>query len=165
MIALLLLIINFVLSIPAPTVTVPPVGVLTGPIAPIAMAPDGSWIAFVSSAGLGDDERMGRVQVWDLRTGTLDRSFPVPGIWRAAAVAVSPDGRWLAYPGYENNSRAIRLYDFRTGKGVRTITGVGDDSHPIGFSRDGKEMYSSGTGGRRREPRRGVVYRRRFEAP
>jgi WD40 repeat protein len=125
-----------------PQVHVPTAGLSAGPIKPVAVAPDGSWAAFVSMGAVCDydkDEGMGRVQVWDLRTGTLDRSFPAPGIWRAEPVVVSPDGRWLAYPGY----RDILLHDFRTGARLHSFRDVGEENYPLGFSPDGKELYSA----------------------
>src|SRR5262249_45923431 len=84
----------------------------------------------------------GRVQVWDLKTGTLERSFPAPGIWRQEGVVVSPDGRCLAHFGHLDGQAGIRLHDFRTGKWVRTICEP-SAYFPVGFSADGKELSTS----------------------
>ena len=138
-----------------PRVYLPSSELSSGPIRPVAMARDGSWAAFVSMGGICDydkDEGMGRVQVWDLRTGTLDRSFPAPGIWRAEPVVVSPDGRWLVYPGYRDYKSEFRLHNFQSGARIHAFRDVGAEGYPIGFSPDGKELYSTahpGNGGSR----------------
>jgi WD40 repeat protein len=113
------------------------------------MAPDGSWVAFMSLGGIGDPEDLGvsRVQVWDLATGTLDRSFPLHNLDRDAVPVVSPDGRWLAYECYADYRTEIRVFDFRTGRRVWTLRNFGRDSLPVGFSADGSEMYSAAHGG------------------
>ena len=124
-----------------PRVHVPTAGLSAGPIRPVAVAADGSWAAFVSMGAICDyehDVSFGRVQVWDLRTGTLDRSFPAPGVWRAEPIVVSPDGRWLAYPGYENYKHTICLHDFRTGARIHALRDAGEENQPVAFSPDGR---------------------------
>jgi WD40 repeat protein len=138
-----------------PRVHLPTTQLLAGPGKPVAMAPDGSWIAFVSLGGICDYEKdgfTGRVQVWDLRTGTLDRSFAAPGIFRAEPVVVSSDGQWLVYPTSRDYKPEIGLHDFRTGARIHAFRDVGNENYPLGFSPDGKALYSAkypGNGGKR----------------
>jgi WD40 repeat protein len=131
---------------PPAAVSLPTSELVAGPAKPIAIAPDGSWIAFVAMGGIGDPERpagSGRVQVWNLKTGALDRSFIAPGIWLQNEVPVAPNGRWLALPTHVDGKNEVCVYDFRTGKLTCTIRDAGTEYAPVGFSADGKELYTA----------------------
>jgi WD40 repeat protein len=62
------------------------------------------------------------------------------------ALALSPDGRWLAAGGWLTGTReesdAIRLYDFATGKLVALLKGHANVISALAFSPDGKWLIS-----------------------
>jgi len=107
----------------------------------LAVAADGGWAAFSATAS---------IQVWNLRTGALDRIIRIPSTQYDHRLLVDPRGKWAAYvtgPGVWR----LQLFDFRTGE-RKAITGdLGDTVHPLGFSADGGEVYttesSNGGGG------------------
>ncbi len=59
------------------------------------------------------------------------------------AVAISPHGRMVATGGGSNNE--VRLWNPRTGKLVRTLSGVGRAIWSVGFSKDGRSIAWGGT--------------------
>lgn len=59
------------------------------------------------------------------------------------AVAISPDGRMVATGGGSNNE--VRLWNPRTGKLVRALSGVGRAIWSVGFSKDGRSIAWGGT--------------------
>ncbi len=64
-----------------------------------AVSPDGRWLAVPAVVELEDDVQ-GRLQVWDLRTGTLDRVVPSPApVGPLTSAFFSADGRHLVTQG------------------------------------------------------------------
>ncbi len=64
-----------------------------------AVSPDGRWLAVPAVVELEDDIQ-GRLQVWDLRTGTLDRLVPSPApVGPLTSAFFSADGRRLVTQG------------------------------------------------------------------
>jgi tricorn protease len=56
-------------------------------------------------------------------------------------VAVSPDGRWLAYTEDQPNyASALKLYEFATGQRISVASGDADAASPA-FSRDGQYLF------------------------
>src|SRR5215472_17215107 len=82
----------------------------------ITFTPDGKYLV-----SAGEDKV---IRVWDWRTGKTVRTIRGqvgPGSeGKVFAMALSPDGRWLAvggwFPGTRDQSDAIRLYDFANGE-------------------------------------------------
>jgi WD40 repeat protein/uncharacterized caspase-like protein len=112
----------------------------------LVFTPDGKQIV---SAGLDK-----LIRVWDWQTGTTVRTIrghigsgPEGVIY---AIALSPDGRWLAAGGFmapghgvrDGEVGDIRLYDFVSGKLVGLLRGHADVVNSLAFSRDGKLLIS-----------------------
>ena len=83
----------------------------TRPVAAVAVAPDGSWLA----SG-GQD---GTVRIWDVATGR-ERAILDGHTSVVTAVAVAPDGSWLASGGDDGT---VRIWDVATGQ-TRTLMRV-----------------------------------------
>jgi tetratricopeptide (TPR) repeat protein len=94
------------------------------------------------------------IRVWDWQTGSTMRTIRgqvAPGPeGRIFAIALSPDGRWLAAAGWmaqgfwprSNEVGDIRLYDFATGNLVGLLRGHGDAVNSLAFLPDGKLLIS-----------------------
>jgi WD40 repeat protein/serine/threonine protein kinase len=110
----------------------------TESVAPdVAFSPDGRSIAAAENSGLS-----GRVRVWDLRRGKLDRSFPAAGeglIELCQAVAYSPDGKLLAAGGVD---RLVHVWDAATGAKKYRLVGHQRALGKLAFSRDSRRLVS-----------------------
>ena len=106
----------------------------------VAVAPDGTWLA------TGGEDRT--VRIWDMATGTVTRTLTLtpydhPEVADAAdsvsavsvkAVAVAPDGTWLAATGTDG---AVRIWDMATGTLTRALTGNPGLVGAVAISPDG----------------------------
>jgi WD40 repeat protein len=75
-----------------------------GGVTALAAAPQGRWLF---SGGRND----GSVRIWDLATGRAQAAWT--GHYGMMAVAVAPDGSWLASGGAD---REVRIWDPATGQ-------------------------------------------------
>lgn len=73
----------------------------------------------------------------DLQTGKSRREFKTPGGQVPTRVAFSPDGRWLAGCG---QNTGVWLWDYRTGKRVRTYPSLAAEECEFAFSPDGTRV-------------------------
>jgi WD40 repeat protein/uncharacterized caspase-like protein len=118
----------------------------TGLIKGLVFTPDGKQLV-----SAGDDKA---IRVWDMQTGSTVRTIlgqvgtGLEG--RIYAIALSPDGRWLAAGGWmapgfgvrDNEMGDIRLYEYATGNLVALLRGHTDAVNSLAFSPDGKLLIS-----------------------
>ncbi len=92
------------------------------------------------------------VRVWDLKTGRTERTIRGEvgdgEAGKVYAIALSPDGRWLAVGGHTamagETDYPVRLYDFASGKLVKLLHGHTDSVLSLDFSSDGRRLVSGG---------------------
>jgi RNA polymerase sigma factor (sigma-70 family) len=97
-----------------------------GGVLAVGFAPDG--MSLISG---GSD---GTLRLWDLATRNEAKKFVSGG--DVAGVALSPDGKLVA--GTTDGGLLVRVYDVRSGKEVRSFSGVG--FRCVAFSPDGKAL-------------------------
>jgi WD40 repeat protein len=92
------------------------------------------------------------VRVWDVDTGKtvrIIRGETAPGSWGTIyAMALSPDGRWLAVGGFLRDesdaavAAAVRLYDFASGRLEALLKGHDNVVWALAFSGDSTRLIS-----------------------
>ena len=114
----------------------------------IDVSPDGRWL--VTGRGVGEGGSSHPVDLWDLQTQRLVRSFE--GHDRdARSVEFSPDGRFvlsavgIAYP--PGAQPVARLWDVQTGELVHTFGGHPNQVTDAVFSPDGDQVATIGEDG------------------
>jgi RNA polymerase sigma factor (sigma-70 family) len=102
-------------------------GTLTGWL---TFTPDGSGIILSTYKGDG-------IHLLDVDKGSVKRTFPHQAV--VFAGAVSPDGRFLAGGGWDNEKGAhfVRLWELATGKELRRFPTGGGGTRCLAFSPDG----------------------------
>jgi WD40 repeat protein len=97
-------------------------------------SPDGAWLAVSGEQP---------IQIWDVASGQLVRTFESKPDSHSFSISFSPDGTLLADSGSDGR---ITLWDVASGKTVRSLShGRQNDVHDIQFSPDGKLLVSVGT--------------------
>jgi hypothetical protein len=102
-----------------------------------ALSPDGQWLLMREGGNVGAGGR----DIMGMRLG--HDTVPVPVVatrYDEDAIALSPDGRWLAYQSDETGTVEIFVRPFpNTDQGKRQISSGGGNA-PL-WSRDGRELY------------------------
>jgi len=98
----------------------------------LAFSADGSTVFSV-----GDDHRL---RSWDFAAGVEKKSSDARSIL-ISCVAVSPDGRWVAAGGYDDD---VVVYDAQSLDVVATLKGHAHDVRALAFSCDGQTLASGG---------------------
>jgi len=105
----------------------------------VIFTPDGDHLV-----SAGDDNV---VRVWDWQAGetvrTIRGHIGYQGEGKIYALALSPDGQWLAVGGWMHDN-AIRLYDFKTGNLVTLLKGHEDTLNTLAFSPNSQYLASGG---------------------
>jgi len=120
----------------------------TASINDVAFTPDGRYLVSAS-----DDKT---IRVWDWKTGKTVRflrgSMAKGDEGKIYAMALSPDGKWLAVGGWMDKSTAripccgdIRLYDFHSGDLKALLKGHRSTVQALAFSPDSKKLVSGGS--------------------
>jgi WD40 repeat protein len=116
-----------------------------GRITGLAWTPDGTQIV-----SAGEDKV---IRIWDVATGqtvrTLRGAIGPGSDGKFFAMALSPDGRWLAAGGVWLTGPlelrdAVRLYDFATGELLTLLKGHTSVVFGLAFSPDGRRLISAG---------------------
>jgi WD40 repeat protein len=98
---------------------------------PLVFSPDGATLAFALR---------NRIHVCDVRAGKEIRWLGKKDNNQFVfCLAFSPDGRMLASG---NSDKAITLWDWRTGKSIRSLSGNEENALAIAFSADSKHLMS-----------------------
>ncbi|WP_321494300.1 caspase family protein [uncultured Desulfobacter sp.] len=109
-----------------------------GIINDLIVTPDNRYLISAS-----DDKT---IRVWDIRTKKEVRKIlgqVGPGNeGKIFAIALSPDGRWLAAGGYFLPDDAIRIYNFETGALHQVLKGHTNVVYDLAFSPDGTLLVS-----------------------
>jgi len=108
----------------------------------VTFTPDGRYLV-----SAGDDKV---IRVWDLETGqtvrTLRGQIGAGDEGKIFAMALSPDGRWLAAGGFMGDNTeyqdAIRLYNFASGQLVALLKGHSNVVLSLAFSPDSRFLVS-----------------------
>jgi WD40 repeat protein len=118
----------------------------SGPVTGVAFSPDGTRLAS-ASAGIdyqrllrGDLQALtaakGEVILWDAQTGKQ-----IVKLRGCAGVAFSPDGKYLATPGYHS---AVLLWDAHTGRQEHAFDGPAGKIENVAFSPDSTLLAAAG---------------------
>lgn len=87
----------------------------------------------------------GSLRIWQLPSGTEERTIQLPNSVRENQLGISPGGKYLGMIDGDHNKTVLRLYDLTSGKiaGETLITGEATRPHQcqaIEFSPDGQEI-------------------------
>jgi len=96
----------------------------------VAFSPDGKTLASTHNDST--------IQLWDLKTGRLIRSF-VGHTGHVPAIVFSPDGKTLAGG---SPDQTVKLWEVSSGRFIRAFKGHSDSIYSVAFSPDGKTLAS-----------------------
>ena len=127
-----------------PTVGEPGIIVVTGRINTVAFAPDGTWLATATATADADadaDADDQTVRIWDPATGRQLRALTghAGGV---SAVAIAPDGSWLATAG--GYDQTVWIWDPATGRQLRALTGHTGRVGAVAIAPDGSWLATAG---------------------
>jgi WD40 repeat protein len=124
----------------------------TGEVRALAVAPDGSWLASAGGgnmdrvtgnpfAGGYEEERIcnGEVWIWDPISGNRRHTLTGHAGW-VEALAVAPDGSWLASA---SGHGEVRIWDPVTGTAYHTLTGHTRRVKALAVAPDGSWLASA----------------------
>jgi WD40 repeat protein len=139
----------------------PPVARGVAKDAPLPMLDTGGHMALIRSLAFTPDGKQlvsasedKVIRVWDLSSGKTLRTIrgeTAPGpVGKLFAMALSPDGRWVASAGFlapgfgvrDAEVGIIRVYDFQTGSLRALLKGHGNAVVSLAFSPDGNKLIS-----------------------
>src|SRR5262249_20865173 len=102
----------------------------------LAFLPDGKTLV------TGDGGREG-IRLWDVVTGRMLLQMGDRTSWGPKNVCISPDGRYIASSGYR---QPLVLYDAKTGKEVRRMSGLRSGLSSAVFSADSRRLAAQSDG-------------------
>lgn len=114
----------------------PPVGTVTA----LAFSPDGSLLA----SGSGRTSRSGEIKIWDVESGMLSRSLPLPHTDTVMAVAFSHRGDMLASAAAD---RVVKVHSVADGAVVRAFEGHMGHALGVAWQPHGRVLASAGGDG------------------
>ncbi|MFC5182847.1 WD40 repeat domain-containing serine/threonine protein kinase [Actinomadura harenae] len=114
------------------------IGEPDGIVADIAFSPDGTELA-VNTTGTG-------IHLWNLKTRTLATSIIGGGKDDSNQIAFSPDGTLLAGRDAGDHD-VVDLWDTKTGKVVRRLTGHTREVRAVAYAPDGSSVAAASTDG------------------
>ncbi|HKB02030.1 MAG TPA: sigma-70 family RNA polymerase sigma factor [Gemmataceae bacterium] len=106
----------------------------------VAAVPGGAYgVAYDPGRAILAHVAVGRVRVYDVQTMTERWSLPRPPEFESGPVALSPDGRWLAYA----DGPTVYLVDMETGAVARTYRGHVAAVTGLAFAPGSDRLYSA----------------------
>jgi WD40 repeat protein len=104
----------------------------------LAVSPDSRWVAVYRFPYPATGKQPHTVQLWDLKTGGLICSVPIPGDRLYESAVGSPDGRRLLVSVKRGDEWAAVVIDTDTGKQFTLVNNCGPF---VGFSADASEVH------------------------
>ncbi len=111
----------------------------------IAFTPDGEQLLGTRSPTLTFEERWGQVAIWDWEHGRIERRIDTGG----DEAVRSPRGDLLVSTprNYDTGSQVAEIWDWSTGRHLRTLAGHSGSVTRAAFSPDGSRLATASTDG------------------
>jgi WD40 repeat protein len=113
----------------------------------VAVSPDGQLVASAEARIRAGTQLEGVVRIRNAADGKLQQTLVYGGEggdWGTAAVAFSPDSRWVAAGGC---SEGVKVWEADTGREVHSLPGPQGWIRTVAFSPDGKVLAAGGERG------------------